>query len=283
MAKKPKKKPEKAQAAWLTSYADFITAMFGFFVILFALSEVDEAAFAEFAAAAARRPVIAPVTVGGAGQGISTMMGNGLIQLPDLSIALVDSPPGRGPGEGGSGSDRYPYEHPPPTEWELTIQALLTYFGEEGAVASGEIGVPGGIIIEFIEETDTILITFGDGMLFHSGSAAILPQTFEMLDYIAGHIALHPNLAVSVIGHTDNVPMRSVQFPNNYALSFGRAMNVGLYLIEEHGIPYYRVSFTGHGERFPVGDNNTSEGRALNRRVEIELVPMPLPATTDFD
>ncbi|MCL2171237.1 MAG: flagellar motor protein MotB [Defluviitaleaceae bacterium] len=290
-----KKKPEKQAATWLTTYADFMTAMFAFFVILFALSDIDENLFAEFAQAAARRPQPSPVEWGAAGRGVSDTMGNGMINLPDVNLSFFDM--GRGPGTGM-------VHHPPagdPTDIEFarTLHNLQTYFGIEtppadlppgqqqqdvlagfpgvGAGMFDNIDIGEGVTLAVVGQT--IIITFGDGMLFDSGRADIRPETFEVLAVIAQQIHDNPDLTVNVIGHTDNVPIRTAQFADNWDLSSARANAVLRYLIYTQDIDPGRVTATGRGEYSPVADNATAEGRALNRRVEIQLINDPTRQT----
>jgi chemotaxis protein MotB len=77
---------------------------------------------------------------------------------------------------------------------------------------------------------------------------------------------------VRVLGHTDNVPIRTAQFPSNWELSATRAVMVVRILSELHGVPAEHLSATGFGDSRPVADNLTPEGRAKNRRVEIVVL-----------
>lgn len=120
------------------------------------------------------------------------------------------------------------------------------------------------------EEYRGTVITLPDSLLFDSGSAELKPQSKEILTKLAEKLKGMPN-KISVEGHTDNVPIRSDKIRSNWELSTLRALSVVHFLIET-GISPDRLSATGYGEYRNIADNNTAEGRAKNRRVEIVLL-----------
>ena len=115
-----------------------------------------------------------------------------------------------------------------------------------------------------------------DEILFDSGRTMIKPEGIEILDRV-GEILLNvKDRAINVEGHTDNVPIGpelARRYPTNWELSAARATNVARYLQEKTGIDPTLLSATGYGEYHPVDSNETEEGRARNRRIEIVLVP----------
>jgi chemotaxis protein MotB len=83
-----------------------------------------------------------------------------------------------------------------------------------------------------------------------------------------------------VEGHTDNVPINTAAFPSNWHLSVGRALSVGYYLVQKHGLDPAKVSVVGYSEYRPLLPNTSEENRARNRRVDIVVVAStPLPPT----
>lgn len=108
-----------------------------------------------------------------------------------------------------------------------------------------------------------------DSLMFPSGEAELTPEARKVLKAISG-ILEDDVEAVIVEGHTDNVPIRSTQYPSNWELSAARAASVVRYLLSlNHALPPERYMAVGYGEFHPRASNATPEGRAKNRRVEI--------------
>jgi len=118
-----------------------------------------------------------------------------------------------------------------------------------------------------------------DEILFDSGRTSIKPEGVEVLERVGGILLDVKDRAINVEGHTDNVPIGpelARRYPTNWELSAARATNVARYLQEKIGIDATVLSATGYGEYHPVYSNDTEEGRARNRRIEIVLVPMEI-------
>jgi chemotaxis protein MotB len=111
-----------------------------------------------------------------------------------------------------------------------------------------------------------------DRVMFDSGEAILKPDGESVLRKIAAVLAAHPELKIQVIGHTDNVPIRT-RFPSNWELSTARALAAVHFLTEKAGVDPRRVGAAGYGEYRPIADNATAEGRARNRRIAITVLP----------
>jgi len=134
--------------------------------------------------------------------------------------------------------------------------------------------------IEGIEEVETkiesekgLIVSLKEKILFETGKADLSLEAKGVLDKLHPIFLKIPNQIV-VEGHTDNVPIRTVQFPSNWELSTARATQVIRYLIEEKNFPKERIAATGYGEYHPVAGNDTLEGRAENRRVDFVIAPL---------
>ena len=115
-----------------------------------------------------------------------------------------------------------------------------------------------------------------DEILFDSGKTTIKPEGVEVLERVGEILRNVKERAINVEGHTDNVPIGpelAKKYPTNWELSAARATNVARYLQEKIGIDPTLLSATGYGEHHPVDSNETEEGKARNRRIEIVLVP----------
>ncbi len=119
-----------------------------------------------------------------------------------------------------------------------------------------------------------------DEILFDSGSAVVKPQGREVLDQVGEALKGVGDKAIVIEGHTDNLAISgelAKRFPTNWELSTARATSVVRYLQEAAGIPPERLSAVGFGPYRPLESNDTPEGRARNRRIEIKLVPLESP------
>lgn len=121
-----------------------------------------------------------------------------------------------------------------------------------------------------------------DHVLFDSGEAAVKPEGQEILQRLAAVLAAHTNRTLHVVGHTDNVPIRAgarSRFASNWELSTARATAAVRFLHEQAGVNPRQLGALGYGEFHPMADNNTSEGRAKNRRIAVVILPEELAAT----
>jgi len=119
-----------------------------------------------------------------------------------------------------------------------------------------------------------LVITVVGDVLFDSGKAKVRPESFPILDKVATVLTENvPELNVGIEGHTDNLPIKFSGWKSNWELSTARALSVLHYLVEEKSISPERVSAIGYGEYSLVASNSTKEGRQLNRRVEIVILP----------
>src|ERR1044071_9130339 len=107
-----------------------------------------------------------------------------------------------------------------------------------------------------------------DRILFDSGEAELKPEGQRILEKIAGVLAQHTNRQIYVIGHTDNVPIRT-RFPSNWELSAARATAAIRFLQEKGGVDPKLLAAVGYGEHHPIADNATAEGRSRNRRIAL--------------
>lgn len=120
-----------------------------------------------------------------------------------------------------------------------------------------------------------------DRVLFASGEAEITAEGQAVLRKVAEVLGQFPDRQIQVIGHTDNVPIRTVRFPSNWELAAARATAAVRFLSEQAGVDSTRLGALGYGEFHPVADNATPEGRAQNRRIAIVVLPELLAATTE--
>ncbi|MES2297807.1 MAG: flagellar motor protein MotD [Pseudomonadota bacterium] len=228
---------------WLISYADFITLLFAFFVVMYAISSVNEGKYRVFSDALGE-------AFGAHASGAR----------PDFVQALpMPSPALRRRAE----AIRRDKERL--TKLAGDLRATLAPLVAQGKVRVTQNGR--GVVVEINAST-----------LFEPGDATILPEAAASLRSVAALLRADPH-AVQVEGHTDTTPINNALFPSNWELSAVRASSV-VRLFVESGIGAARLSAVGHGDNMPVASNAQPEGRARNRRVAVTILaalPDPLP------
>ena len=225
---------------WVISYADLVTLLLGFFIILYATSELDLERFESISLGLAKAFNV-PVKEG----------------LDPEGSPLFEGGRGILPGPINSGHIN--------RDLELILEALA---GRERArqIEPGQIEVKG--------EDDRIVFRIADSLVFPSASAELRPQALPLLQVI-GEVILELPYEIRVEGHTDTVPVATERYPSNWELSSARATAVLRYLTEQVGLDPSRVFAAGYGEFRPIASNETPEGRALNRRADIVVLYEP--------
>lgn len=118
-----------------------------------------------------------------------------------------------------------------------------------------------------------VYVSMSDKLLFKSGSNAVEPKGVEALKVLADVLNKNPDIQILVEGHTDNVPIKTAVYKDNWDLSVARATSITRMMNEKYGVAATRMTASGRGEYFPKAPNDTAEGKAKNRRTEIILSP----------
>ena len=129
------------------------------------------------------------------------------------------------------------------------------------------------VVISQLKNRMTV-ITLTNEVLFNSGSAEIKPAGKKVLSLIAESLNAYPERAISIEGHTDNIPIgKNSIYESNWDLSGARALAALNFFQQKNQVSPNRLQLVGYGENHPVSSNETAEGRALNRRIEIKMLP----------
>lgn len=118
-----------------------------------------------------------------------------------------------------------------------------------------------------------VYVSMSDKLLFKSGSIDVESKGKTALEKLANVLNKNPDVSIAIEGHTDNVPIKTSQYADNWDLSAARATNVVRLLTTAYKMDPHRLTASGRGEFFPIADNSTTEGKAKNRRTEIVLSP----------
>lgn len=259
---------ESGHERWLVSYADFITLLFAFFVVMYAVSSVNEGKYR-----------VLSETLNSVFSDVETN--------PNLPSAAAGTPI----------PDKLPDTPPIPEPIPLSAARATSDPDEEGQLGRlrKRLSVSLGSYIESGQvelggNSERIEVRIKSKLLFGSGSTRLHRSALDALRDIGKILAPHPNV-VSVEGHTDNVPISTRQFPSNWELSAARAASVVHFMVGV-GVDASRLAAVGFGEHRPLAPNATESGRTRNRRVTLavlapEVVPwaegpgVPEPAQWD--
>ncbi len=272
--RKKKHEEHENHERWLVSYADFITLLFAFFVVMYSVSSVNEGKYRVLsesleAAFKSSNKSMMPIQIGQIAK--APKMHSVEMNKPIINIGLTSLPPPRfniGKTKKGKGKKK-PAKGSKGTSvgnGEKSIANAAREIKEAMAslIKQGLISVTtNGLGVD---------IQINSNILFPSGSATLSRQAVPILEKIARTL-LKTRTAVDVEGFTDNVPINNWQFPSNWELSAARAASV-VHLLTRAGMAPQRLAAVGYGEHHPVASNKTPEGRQKNRRVVLVVKPV---------
>lgn len=229
---------------WLVSYADFITLLFAFFVVMYSISSVNEGKYKVLSetlvgAFNASQRTVKPVQVGDETPRTTPQ------EPSENFIAPVQTIP---KGSEGREVDRSKGMRDIADQFTAQFSGLIT----DGLVSVNE-------------NEDWIEVSLTNSVLFRSGEVEPFDAAFPIIERIAKILNKHDN-AVLIEGFTDNVPIQTNQFPTNWELSVSRSAAIVRLLVFE-GVAPDRMAAIGYGEHQPIASNDTAEGREKNRRV----------------
>lgn len=234
---------------WLLTYADLITLLMAFFIIMYAMSNVDTNKY--MALAKSLRTALGLEQAAGISMITDMVSVDKTGKSKDIYI--------RSQGKQTSASEILSLrDDKEERELSTMVEKIKEYTASKGITSK----------IQTEKGNRGLLIKLSDTVLFDVGKADLSPKSQEILDGLA-KILFNSNKHIKVEGHTDNVPINTERYPSNWHLSTNRATSVIMYWISKYPGMSQRVSAAGYGEYRPIALNNTPEGRAKNRRVEI--------------
>ncbi len=235
---------------WLVSYADFITLLFAFFVVMFASSQTDKSKAKQISEAVEK--ALADGKSLGVPPAVAKILGG----------TVDDKGQGNAQMKGPGGAQRATKETPPADVVELmpSLKALSATLKQE--IKDGKVEVnlePRGLVVSLKQTA-----------FFPSGADVIDPKTAPIVEKLAQALNAVSN-PLRIEGHTDSQPIHTSRFRSNWELSAARAIAM-MEMLATYGVDRSRVAITGFADNSPEASNDTPEGRAKNRRVDVVIM-----------
>lgn len=239
--KKKNKKPDEGPSAerWMLSYADFMTLLMIFFVVMYAMSQVDQTKYNQLS------------------QSLSIAMGGGKTVIgADNTSSVKDNV-----------KEIQDIQQQNQSQGEAKVEANnLKQLKKQVDQYLNKNGLSNGVSTKVDERG--LVVSINNTLFFDTGKAEIKPDIQTKLIGI-GKIVNQLGNSIRVEGHTDNVPISNSSYQSNWQLSTIRASNVTQFLQDKVGVNPEKLTSVGYGQYRPVDDNSTEANRAKNRRVDI--------------
>lgn len=279
--KKREKSSSGGNAPWLSTFADLMNLLLCFFVMLFAMSDINASKFQEIAISMSNS--IGILDGGERTFGEGPMISSGMSQLNNLdeyttSMGKQAESDTENEGEYDSTDDKDSES----TGQVGSLDEASLIMQEKMEEVSGEMystiesltdeyNLGDYVELSVDSEFRYVQLSMKGSILFESGKADIITDARPILSRLGDILGNFEGYVIEIIGHTDNVPMTSPTFKDNNWLSSARALNAAEFLIDNNKLDPQNVKYSGRGEYEPIADNNTSDGRAKNRRIEIRI------------
>ncbi len=275
MAKHKKHDEEHMSEAWLIPYADVLTLLLALFIVLFASSQSDQAKFTAMAQS---------FTVIFSGSASIFDGGGGGDSAVPLEVTSPPQPSTANGQEGQAGEDMAAKDGQSEAGQDALAEAMEKAMQQAAQQATmAEMAELASEVEDYVEEQglgaqlsvtnegEGVKITITEKATFDSGSAGIKPEFRGVITNIANIIKQHQGVTVEVGGYTDNRPIHTSQFSDNWDLSAARALTFMKLLIADSGMDPASFTPIGYGEYHPIANNDDIAGREMNRRVEVSI------------
>lgn len=278
MAKRKEEAPPAGSPAWMATFSDLMNLLLCFFVMLFSMSTMDEAKLREVVAS--MNSTFSIFEAGAAAVGDGVLVSNGMSQLNELSEYINNT----GMSAESDSSDKMLEDeskaavvqemlnkNPGAVQEMLEEQQLQDNEAMAEAISEevAESSMSDQIEVSFTSQY--VQLSMRGAILFNSGSAEIVEESKRVLDKAGTILERYSRGIIEIEGHTDNVPIHTREYADNEELSSARALSVFYYLTGNTSLNPVVFRHAGMGERVPIADNSTPEGRSKNRRVEIRI------------
>lgn len=269
MAKKQKAEaPPPGAPAWMATFSDLMNLLLCFFVLLFSMSSVDADKWQEVVNSMTSSFSLFSGGYTSVGEGM--LISAGTAQLSELGDFYTTMGEAQQETEGEQIPEKAPEEKLQEAIAEANLkesEGMLDNISER--MEDDEL--ENVIDVSIDPEGKYIELLISGGVLFDSGHADLKADSIPIVSKLGDILKLYDGYLIEIIGHTDNVPMKSGLYQDNDHLSSARAISTKNYLVDEKGLDVTSMKWSGKGEYEPIASNSTEEGRARNRRVEIRI------------
>lgn len=247
---------EHVDESWLLPYADLLTLMLALFIVLYSMNSVDVKKFEDMS------------------QAFSIALSNGSGVLENTSVVKTGEDHEKKLEDIGSQGDKKEREEKKAAEARAAIEAqeqkklddlkkkIDAYIEKNGLTSD----------LETKLNLSQLMVTISDNALFAPAQATVKPESKALAIAISKMLQQYPEYEVIVSGHTDTTPISNASFKSNWDLSSMRAIRFMDILLENKKLNPERFSAIGYGEYRPVAENKTAQGKAKNRRVEVNII-----------
>lgn len=261
--------PPVGSPAWMATFSDLMNLLLCFFVLLFAMSSVDQDKFEELVVSLSAS---FGIMEGGSASVIEgTKISTGVADLNELD-SYYESLGLNTEGESQEINDK---------DAEFDGETVLEQVQKEGMDESEEMseqikeqanqnGIAGQMQIDYTSQY--VQLTLNGALLFDPAQASVRSDAIALVDKVGDILNNYGGNMIEITGYTDSVPLLDdPKYDDNWDLSSARAKSVLMYLVNNKGMDISKMKASGRGENDPVATNDTAEGRAQNRRVEIKI------------
>ncbi|WP_303900520.1 flagellar motor protein MotB [Anaerotruncus colihominis] len=254
---KKKVRPPEDTGTWMNTYSDLVTLLLTFFVLLYSMSSVD----------AEKWEMIVKAFAHPGEDTQQVVIGDIEDRGEELLSATGDTPP---PGDKESLEQ---IDQQMPADFNELYEYLKSYVSTQGLEDS----------VQIAKENGRVYIRFRNNLFFAPDSSAILADAYPLLDFLGDCLKAVDDeiLLINIGGHTAAVLYDETYQVSDWMLSSERASNIAIYLDDKKDLDPKKLRPMGYGKNFPVGDNNTAEGREQNRRVDIMIISNQASLTQD--
>lgn len=255
--------------AWMATFSDLMNLLLCFFVLLFAMSSVDQEKFEELVVSLSAS---FGIMEGGSSSVIEgTKISTGVAELNDLDSYYENL------GLNSEGDAEEINDKDAEFDGETVLEEVQKEGAEQSEKMAEEIkeqseqsGISEQLQIDFTSQY--VQLTLNGALLFDSAQASIRSDAVSLVDKVGDILKNYGGNMIEITGYTDSVPLLDdPKYDDNWDLSSGRAKSVLMYLVKNKGMDISKMKASGRGENNPIASNDTAEGRAQNRRVEIKI------------
>ena len=270
MGRRKQEDPPQGSPAWMATFSDLMNLLLCFFVLLFAMSSVDQEKFEELVVSLSSS---FGILEGGSASVIEgNMISTGVSDLNKLDDYYEDL----GLNTEGEADDINDKEQETMSGESVLEQANLMGTNQSEEMSEQiesqvqQSGMTGQVEIDFTAQY--VQLTLNGALLFDSAKADIRCDAVPIVDKVGDILNNYSGRMIEIVGYTDSVPLLDdPKYDDNWDLSSARAKSVLMYLVNNKGMDLTKMKASGRGENDPVASNDTAEGRAQNRRVEIKI------------